>query len=74
MEGGFFYPAARDAGVRSDFLAEAEVEHACAKDLIAQIDGLDPSEDLFEAKVKVLGEYIDHHVQQVRRWPSGQRP
>ena len=54
MEGGFFYPAARDAGVQSDFL--------------------DPSEDLFDAKVKVLGEYIDHHVQQVRRWPSGQRP
>jgi len=64
VEEEIFYPAAREAGVKSDLLDEAEVEHASAKDLIAQIEGMDPDEDLYDAKVKVLGEYIDHHVQE----------
>ena len=59
-----FYPAAREAGVESDLLDEAEVEHASAKDLIAQIRAMTPDQDLYDAKVKVLGEYIDHHVKE----------
>ncbi len=59
-----FYRAAREAGIESDLLDEAEVEHASAKDLIAQIRGMSPEEDLYDAKVKVLGEYIDHHVEE----------
>ncbi len=57
-----FYPAAREAGIESDLLDEAEVEHASAKDLIAQIRAMTPDEDLYNAKVKVLGEYVDHHA------------
>lgn len=59
-----FYPAAREAGVESDLLDEAEVEHASAKALIAQIRATGPDEELYDAKVKVLGEYIDHHVEE----------
>ena len=59
-----FYPAAREAGIEADLLDEAEVEHASAKDLIAQIRAMTPDEDLYDAKVKVLGEYIDHHVKE----------
>lgn len=40
------------------------MEHASAKDLIAQIQSMQPDEDHYDAKVKVLGEYIDHHVQE----------
>ena len=43
---------------------EADVEHASAKDLIAQIQSMDPDESHYDAKVKVLGEYIDHHAQE----------
>jgi hemerythrin superfamily protein len=57
-----FYPAARDAGVASDLLDQAAVEHASAKDLIAQVRAMGPDEDLYDAKIKVLGEYIDHHA------------
>jgi hemerythrin superfamily protein len=55
VEEELFYPAARD---------EADVEHATAKDLIAQIRKASPDEALYDAKVKVLGEYIEHHVKE----------
>jgi hemerythrin superfamily protein len=62
IEEEIFYPAARRAGIDADLLDEADIEHASAKDLIAQIEGGDAGEDHYDAKVKVLGEYITHHV------------
>ena len=62
IEEEIFYPAARDAGVEADLLDEAEVEHASAKDLIAEIRAMSPDDDLYDAKVNVLGEYVDHHA------------
>jgi hemerythrin superfamily protein len=64
IEEEIFYPAAREAEVESDLLDEAEVEHASAKDLIAQIQSMSADDELYDAKVKVLGEYVDHHVQE----------
>ena len=64
IEEEIFYPAAREAEVEDDVLNEDEVEHASAKDLIAQIQGMGPDDDLYDAKITVLGEYIDHHVQE----------
>jgi len=65
VEEEIFYPAMRDAADDAeDELDEAEVEHASVKDLIAQIEEMDPDEDLYDAKVKVLGEYVDHHVKE----------
>jgi hemerythrin-like domain-containing protein len=54
----------REAIKDTDLLDEAEVEHQTAKDLIAQIQAAAEPDDKFEAKVKVLGEYIDHHVKE----------
>jgi len=59
-----FYPAVRAATKDDDMLDEAVVEHASAKDLIAQIISMEPTEDLYDAKVKVLSELIDHHVKE----------
>ncbi|WP_374586428.1 hemerythrin domain-containing protein [Pseudoduganella sp.] len=60
-----FYPALRaDSREAEDLVDEATVEHSTAKDLIAQISEMDPHDDLFDAKVKVLGEYIEHHVKE----------
>jgi len=64
IEEEIFYPAAYEALEEDDLLDEAEVEHASAKDLIAQIEASSPEEPLYDAKVKVLGEYVDHHVQE----------
>lgn len=63
IEEEIFYPALRAASKdAADLLDEALVEHAGAKDLIAQLQEMDPEDDLYDAKVKVLGEQIDHHV------------
>jgi hemerythrin superfamily protein len=60
-----FYPAVRDAADDSeDIIDEAIVEHASAKELIAQIADMEASDELFDAKVKVLSEQIEHHVKE----------
>jgi len=67
IEEEIFYPAARDSvedDDGDDLLDEAEVEHASAKELIAQIAEGSAADELYDAKVKVLGEYIAHHVKE----------
>ncbi|MEJ8839173.1 hemerythrin domain-containing protein [Ramlibacter sp. AN1133] len=66
IEEEIFYPALRGVLKDTDMIAEAEVEHQSAKDLIAQIEGMDEADEMFDAKVTVLGEYIDHHVKEER--------
>jgi hemerythrin-like domain-containing protein len=65
IEEEIFYPALRDASKEAgDKLDEAIVEHAAAKDLIAQIQEMDADDDLYDAKVQVLSEQVEHHVQE----------
>lgn len=65
IEEEIFYPALRGASKEmEDMLDEAFVEHASAKDLIAQVQEMSPGEDYYDAKVKVLGEYVSHHVEE----------
>ena len=59
-----FYPAAREALSDQDLLDHADVEHASAKDLIAQIEGMHADDSHFDAKVMVLCEYVLHHVKE----------
>ncbi|MET0335293.1 MAG: hemerythrin domain-containing protein [Rhizobacter sp.] len=64
IEEEILYPEARDVVPDEGLVKEAIVEHASAKDLIAQIESMDPKDEMYDAKVKVLGEYIDHHVKE----------
>lgn len=66
IEEEIFYPAIRKPVKDDMMMNEAEVEHTSAKELIAQIQGMDVSDPMFDAKVTVLGEYIDHHVKEER--------
>jgi hemerythrin superfamily protein len=66
IEEEIFYPAAREeARNGEDLLDEAEVEHGSIKELVAAIESGSPDDDdLFDARVKVLGEYVKHHVKE----------
>jgi len=66
VEEEIFYPAAREALSEddSDLLDEAEVEHSTVKELVDQLSAMSPAEALYDAKVKVLSEYVKHHVQE----------
>src|SRR5579863_3733811 len=64
IEEEIFYPAVRKAIDDSDLMDEALVEHAGAKELIAQLEDMSPDDELYDAKVTVLGEQIQHHVKE----------
>jgi hemerythrin superfamily protein len=64
IEEELFYPKAREATGDTDLLDEATVEHIGAKNLIAEIEAMRPGQPLYDAKVKVLGEQVRHHVKE----------
>ncbi len=64
IEEEIFYPVVREAIDEHDLMDEADVEHASAKDLIAQIMESKPGEHHFDATVTVLGEYVKRHVKE----------
>jgi hemerythrin superfamily protein len=70
IEEEIFYPAFLEATEETDLHHEAEVEHAGAKDLIAQIEASGPKDEYYDAKVTVLSEMIKHHVKEEEQ-PAG---
>jgi hypothetical protein len=69
LEEEIFYAEERGE-VEDDMLDEAQVEHDAAKKMIAEIEAMKPGDELFDAKVKVLGEYVKHHVKEEEQ-PGG---
>jgi hemerythrin superfamily protein len=70
IEEEIFYPAC-EGKVDEDLLKEAYVEHDGAKVLIAEIMNGGPSDDYYDAKVKVLQEEIEHHVEEEEKRLDG---
>jgi hemerythrin superfamily protein len=66
IEEEILYPEAREALDEEDreLVNEADVEHASVKQLIAEIEGGSPEDEHFDARVKVVGEYVRHHVKE----------
>lgn len=63
LEEAVYYPAVRKAAEADDALDEAQVEHDTLKILIADLEsGSKP--EFRDAKVKVLSEYVEHHVKE----------
>jgi hemerythrin superfamily protein len=70
LEEEIFYPAC-EGKIEEDLLEEAYVEHDAAKVLIAQIEDATPDADFYDAKVKVLSEEIEHHVEEEEKRMEG---
>ena len=70
IEEEIFYPAC-EGKVEEDLLKEAYVEHDGAKVLIAEIEAGGPSDEFYDAKVKVLQEQIEHHVEEEEKRMEG---
>jgi hypothetical protein len=70
IEEEIFYPAC-EGKVEEDLLKEAYVEHDGAKLLIAQILAGEPSDEFYDAKVTVLQEQIEHHVEEEEKRMEG---
>ena len=64
VEEEIFYPAVKRALRDTELVPEATVEHATLKELIAQVEGVEPDGEMFDAKIKVLSEYVKHHVKE----------
>ncbi len=64
VEEEIFYPAVKQALKDKELIPEATVEHATLKDLIAQVEGVEPDGEMFDAKIKVMCEYVEHHVKE----------
>ena len=64
IEEEIFYPAVKAALKDKLLVPEAMVEQAGVKSLIAQLEGVEPDGEMYDAKVKVLSEYVKHHVKE----------
>jgi hemerythrin superfamily protein len=64
IEEEIFYPQAREATKDNDLIDEAVVEHATVKNLIGEIESMEVGEELYDAKMRVLGEMVKHHIKE----------
>ncbi|RPI13191.1 MAG: hemerythrin domain-containing protein [Lysobacterales bacterium] len=67
LEEELVYPVAREMLDDEDLVLEAEVEHRVAKDLVTRIRSMAADDPTYGAYVKVLGEYVTHHVDEEER-------
>lgn len=69
LEEELFYPML-SAALEEDeqeLVAEAQVEHDAAKQLIEQLRSLQPGDPMYAATFTVLGEYVNHHIEEERK-------
>jgi hemerythrin-like domain-containing protein len=64
IEEEHLYPALRYALDDPSLIDEANVEHTMAKQLIGELEAMQPEDALYDAKFIVLGEYVRHHIEE----------
>ncbi|HZS07312.1 MAG TPA: hemerythrin domain-containing protein [Blastocatellia bacterium] len=64
IEETILYPALQQREELKDMVLEALEEHKQVKTLIREIEGLSKGSERFDAKLKVMGENVEHHVEE----------
>ena len=64
VEEEIFYPAFKQAVRDKELVPEATIKHATLKALIGHVEGVQPVGEMYDAKIKVLSEYVKHHVKE----------
>ncbi|HTI46826.1 MAG TPA: hemerythrin domain-containing protein [Casimicrobiaceae bacterium] len=64
VEEELFYPSARGLIGDDETMTEAMVEHDSMKRLIEDLRRMKPGDERYDATVKVLAEYVKHHVKE----------
>jgi hemerythrin-like domain-containing protein len=64
IEEEIFYPAVREEIEDEDLMNEAQVEHDSARQLIEQLESMEADDPLYAATFTVLGEYVNHHIEE----------
>ena len=64
IEETIFYPALKDVDKTHDLVLEAYEEHHVIKQLLAELDALSKDDEQWGAKLKVLQENVEHHVEE----------
>ncbi|MEC5163641.1 hemerythrin-like domain-containing protein [Janthinobacterium sp. CG_23.3] len=62
VEEELFYPAMRAAIDDDDLMDEAEADHAGIKDLVSQLEGMEPDDEDLDATMTVLSEQLERHI------------
>lgn len=66
LEEEIFYPAVRDSLSDDELLDDAEDAHGSQREFVAQILATSAEDELYDAKVAVLGDYVSRHVRKER--------
>jgi hemerythrin superfamily protein len=66
IEEEIFYPAVRELGTSKaeEMIDEAFEEHHVVDLVLAELPEVDPEDERFEAKITVLSELVEHHVEE----------
>ncbi|WP_075353231.1 hemerythrin domain-containing protein [Desulfovibrio sp. DV] len=64
VEEEIFYPAVKKALKDDEMIPEALVEHASINNLVGQLESMEPDGEMYDAKIKVMSEYVKHHVKE----------
>jgi hemerythrin-like domain-containing protein len=64
IEEEIFYPTLKEHPKAKDIVLEGYEEHDAANRLLGELDGMEPTDELFGAKAKVMAEMIEHHIEE----------
>jgi hemerythrin superfamily protein len=64
IEEEIFYPALKEHPKAKEIVLEGYEEHDVVSTLMGELDGMDPTDERFGPKAKVMAENVEHHIEE----------